>query len=115
MSKREKTELLPTLKINPKKDDDLAIKFDKDLEGIQVSIVKIEDRNTNSFGEKVVATVEDTKTNKKYSVFVNGVSMNNLIEAFGQEDSRWTGKLCTLNKEQDKKFKNDMIVFHPVK
>lgn len=109
MTKQEKKEIFPTLKILVKEDDDNGVVF-KDM---QVNIVSITSDVETIHGKKIVAVVQTDK--QKYSVFVNATSINKLIDAFGEDDELWTGKICNLKKEKDKKFNNQMIVFYPVK
>lgn len=107
MAKRKKTELLPTFK--PKSDgEDLTVVLEEDK---QVKIIAVKDVSTKH-GDKIVATVE--LDDKRYNVFLNATSQNNLIDAFGDDDERWIGKLIDLKKERNAEFKSDMIVAYPV-
>lgn len=108
MTERNKTELLPTLKVNPKKDDVNAVKF-KDC---QVTISEVTDLNT-MHGDKIVVGV--LLNDKKFNVFLNATSKNNLIDAYGNDDKNWINRICNLKKEVDNHYHNEMIVFHPVK
>ena len=106
--KRTKQEILPTLKVKVDKDDDRAIAFKKRME---VILLEVRDINTKH-GDKTIATVE--AGNEKFNVFVNSTSLNKLIDAFGDNDDLWKGKICNLDKDIDPHFKNEMIVFDPV-
>ena len=110
MTKREKSLIFPTLKVNPKKDDENAIKF---KEPMQISIEEVNDVDTKH-GEKIVLTIM-ANNGKKLNAFLNAASKNNLIDAFGDDDERWKGQICDLKKEIDKHFGNEMIVFYPLK
>ena len=107
MATRKKQEIFQTMKISPKDDDENAISF----EDCQITLIDFADIETK-FGLKTVATVE--KDGDKYNVFLNQTSLNNLIEAFGEDDALWLNKVCDLKKEIDGKYKNEMIVFYPV-
>jgi len=105
--KREKSEIYPTLKVTIEKGDENARLF-KDM---QVVLESVKDINTKH-GEKVVATV--LAGEERLQVFVNQTSMNALIDAFGDNDENWTGKIINLKKKKDKKYSQEMIVFEPV-
>lgn len=109
MTTREKNELFPTLKVNPDEDDDNAVAFTKKM---QIEIVSLKDVDTK-FGKKLSAVVNHD--GKKYSVFINSTSKNNLIDGFGTNDNMWIGKICNLELEKDKTYNKQMIVFHPIK
>lgn len=109
--KREKQELIPTLKVKVDENDDLSVELKKKM---QVSIVEIKDIETR-YKTKTIAIVQDADGNK-YQVFLNTKSLNNLIDAFGDEDSTWKGRLCDLVVESAPApyEKQKMIVFKPV-
>jgi len=109
MTTQKKQEVYPTMKITVKKDDENAVLF----EDCQIEILEITSDVETVHGKKIIATV--LKDDDKYSVFMNQVSVNNLIEAFGEDDDGWKGKLCDLKEEVAPKYKNKMIVFYPVK
>lgn len=109
MAKRQKSEIYPTLKVNPKPTDENAVKFDAEM---QVTIKKVVDAETK-YGDKLIAHVE-ANDGKMYSVFVNATSKNKLIDAFGDDDDKWIGKLCDLRKEDSKGFDNEQITFYPI-
>lgn len=106
--KREKQEIIPTLKISVKAGDDLS----KEFTPMQISIKEVKDIETK-FGKKTVITVQAGEE-EVYNLFVNSTSMNNLIDAFGDDDAMWIGKICNLVKGKNEKFENEMIVFEPV-
>lgn len=121
MAKHEKNEILPTLKLNPTAEDENGVKFTAAMSGMQVRIYKIKPANT-MYGGKWVASVEVLDSDNKYSVFINGVSENNLIDAFGDDDESWLNQICKLVRKEteymDKKTKKNAksyaIVFEPV-
>ena len=111
MSNREKTQIFPTLKVNMKKGDENTIKFDVSKHK-QIEIQEITDVDTKH-GKKIVLTC--LLNEKQINVFINGTSKNLLIDAFGNDDDNWKGKLCNLTLERDSHFDTEMIVFNPVK
>lgn len=108
MTERTKKEIYPTLKISVSKSDENGVVFKKDCQCI---LRDIKDLDT-VHGKKTIATVEIG--DDKFDVFVNNVSMNNLIDEFGSQDSQWLGKICNLVKQTDAKYNKEMIVFIPV-
>ena len=104
----KKTEIHPTLKISVSKGDELAVLF-KDC---RVTLQEIKQIPT-TYGLKDVATV--TLKDELYDVFMNKLSINNLIDFYGDNDDDWKGKVYELKKEVDKKYKKEMIVFYPQK
>lgn len=108
---REKQELIPTLKVKVEEDDDTSVELKKKK---QVSIVEIKDIETK-YKTKTIAVVQDSDGNK-YQVFLNSRSLNNLIDAFGKDDTLWKGRLCDLVVENAPApyEKQKMIVFKPV-
>lgn len=109
MTKRQPKKILPTMKIKAKKETDLA------FEECQAEITSINDVETEKFGSKIVANLKRTSDDFEFAVFVNNYSIENLTEAYGEEDKNWIGKLVNLVKEEDKQFNNDMIVLTAVK
>lgn len=105
---REKKLLIPTLKVRADPDNENDVPFTE----MQVSLKEIADIDT-IHGVRTKALV--MKDDITYSVFVNPTSINNIIDAFGENDEVWIGKLFDLKLEVSKHFKTDMIVFHPVK
>jgi hypothetical protein len=109
MTERTKSELLPTLKVSSVEDDENAIQL-KDK--TQIEILSLKDVATKN-GQKTIAVVE--MNGEKVQVFVNATSMNNLIDAFGNDDKYFIGKMCDLEIEKAPSpfNKQSMIVFHP--
>jgi hypothetical protein len=105
MTKRTKSEMLDTLKAD---DEDIILNLG------DMQIISIKDIDTK-YGEKTVITLEEVNSDKKVQVFVNAVSMNNLIDAYGEEDKKYIGKNVKLTIEIDEKFNKKMIVIHAVK
>ena len=106
MAKRQAKEILPTMKIDAKKDSD-----DVAFQAVTAKIVSTTDLETK-FGDKVVMTLENEKLGR-FNTFVNNVSMERLIKAFGDDDEAWKGKTVVLEKQTDDKFNKDMIVILP--
>jgi len=109
MTDREPKEILPTMKIDAKKDVELDLAFQK----TQAEIIKIKDVQTKKFGEKIVMNLENDKLGK-FCIFLNNYSVEKLNEAFGKNDESWIGKVVDLKQEKDKQFDNNMIVVYPV-
>lgn len=108
MAIRNPVEMLPTMKIDADKKNDLDMPFKE----CQASIVDIRDVETKKFGTKTVLTLEN---DAKFNIFLNNYSMEKLCNAFGNDDEAWKGKIVDLKKEKDTQFNNDMIVTYPVK
>ena len=106
----KKREILPTLKITVENSDENGVVFDKDMQ------VKINGdiQQTTKYGEKTILTIEDS-SGKKYNLFLNTKSINNLLEAFGEDSENWKGKLANLRKEKDSYYNKDSIVVYGVK
>ena len=96
------------IKADEKNEDDIPFKKTR------ATIVSTEDIETKKFGDKVKANLNNEEF-KDFSVFVNNTSLNNLIEAYGNDDENWVGKVVELTKNVDETFKSDMIVLNPVK
>jgi len=111
MTKREAKKILPTMKaeLTESNEEKLELAFVE----CQAEIISVVDTDTKH-GEKVVCGLKNDDLGE-FSVFLNNFSMQNLIEAFGDDDKKWLGKLVDLTKEEDKKYKKDMIVLNPVK
>lgn len=103
MTKRQKQELNATMKINPSKEDELSIPFEETT----ATIESVRDLDTKH-GNKTVTTLNDGK--KSFDVFLNNMSINNLIDAYGDEDQEWIGKNVQVSKEKCERFDNEMIV-----
>lgn len=111
--KQQKKLLLPTLKINVKRSDLNAIAFG-DKYAVQYEIIGIKNNVETKFGTKQVLELSRSSDGFRLCCFINDKSLNNLIEAFGEEDADWVGKLVNLSKEQSEGFDNEMIVVTPV-
>lgn len=97
MTKREKQELTPTLKV------------EDGFKGMaKAEIISVRNIDTKH-GEKVLMTISDSD-GKPHNVFLNVASMNNLIDAFGDEDDSWIGKMVTLTLETDEHYNKEKIV-----
>jgi hypothetical protein len=108
MAIRNPVEMLPTMKIDADKKNELDLAFKE----CQAVIVDIRDVETKKFGTKTVMTLESESG--KFNIFLNNYSIEKLCEKFGNDDVNWKGKLVDLKKEKDKQFNNDMIVTFPV-
>ena len=105
---REPKEILPTMKVNPKSDDDLAFKE------CQVQIIGTKDIRTK-YGERIALILHETEKDFKFEVFLNERSLREIVSTFGKDDEAWKGKLVSLTSERDPKFNKEMIVVQPVK
>lgn len=103
MTQREKTNILPTLKV------------EDGFKGIaKATIQKVKDLET-TYGEKVVIDIRNLKDNKEYSVFLNDESKNNLIDGYGKDDSDWLNKEIKLDVVKDKNYSKDKILITVLK
>jgi len=105
MTQREAKKVFPTMKIEAKNDDDLSF-----IE-CEATVIDTKDVETK-FGKKVVMTLYNEALND-FDVFVNNYSMEKLINAYGSNDEYFLGKIVSLSKEKDAKYKKDMIVLTP--
>jgi len=78
----------------------------------QGKIINVRDVKTKTYGTKTVATI--SLKDKKVNIFLNMISLNNLIDCWGQEDTVWIDKLVNLNVEKDVIYNSPMIVVLPV-
>lgn len=108
MTIRKAKEINKTMKIIATGEDSIAFKE------MQVVIKGIEDVDTK-FGIKAKAVLENQAEDLTFDVFLNNFSMQNLIDAYGEDDSSWVGQIVDLKKEIDGMYKKEMIVLHPVK
>ncbi len=81
---------------------------------MQAVIVQIEDVETK-FGKNIKAVLSSQTDDLTFDLFLNNFSMQNLIEAFGENDETWKGQIVDLKKELDSIYKKEMIVVYPVK
>lgn len=88
--------------------------FDLAFKEVQASIVEVRDIETNKYGTKPVATLKDMQTDALFQVFLNNYSMSNLIDAWGDEDNTWKGKLVNVVRRVDERYDAEMIVLTPV-
>jgi len=109
MAIRNPVEMLPTMKIDADKKNELDLAFSE----CQATILEIRDVETKKFGTKTVMTL-DSDEKGKFNIFLNNYSIEKLCEAFGNDDVNWKGKLVNLKKEKDKQFSKDMIDTFPV-
>ena len=107
--KRQAKILFPTMKADGKDELDNELAFQE----CQADIVQISDVET-TFGNKTIVALHNDDLGD-FQVFVNNKSMKNLVEALGEEDKTWIGKVIDLTLEQDEKFKKNMIVLTPIK
>ena len=107
---REKAEIYPTIKVNVADDDETSVQFVDALEQNDYKIVSVQDVPTKTYGTKTTLTLYCLNDDLKYTVFINAVSMNNLVDAFGKNDDKWKDKTVKLSLEKDKKYNKDMIV-----
>lgn len=96
--KVEKNELIQALKV-----DDIKSKPLKNIKVEGFKLVK------TAFGEKILMNFKHN--GKDAAAFVNNISKNNLIEAFGDETDLWVGKYVDLTVLNSKESLNtDTIV-----
>lgn len=73
-----------------------------------VTIVNVREIKTE-YGPKKV--MDFKASGKDYSVFLNAISINALIDAFGDESDKWKGKSANVEVYNGKETKNsDAIV-----
>lgn len=104
---RQAKSIHPTMKIAATGENSIPFKE------MQAVIVAIEDVETK-FGKNTKAVLENQTDNLTFDVFLNNFSMQNLVEAFGEEDTTWKGQIVNLKKELDSVYKKEMIVVYPV-
>ena len=108
MAIRKKIELIASLKAEDYKVGDYAVK--------SATIKSVQDVKTR-FDEEGKPSTTLTFTDsegKEGSVFVNMRSNNNLIDAWGENDSVWTGKMINVICEKDPTFSKKMLVIEPI-
>ncbi len=90
---------------------------DMPFKPMQAVILKVEDVETKydkGDQKKTKVVLENAKEELLFEVFINNFSMQNLCEAYGNEDEKWIGNLVDLKEEVDKKYNKKMIVIHAV-
>lgn len=102
--------ILPTLKINPKKTDVNAVKFNGEMQGLILNVDKI----STKYGERFVLHFREELTDKEYAVFLNNLSISNLTSKLGTETEMWKNKFITLSIEQIENFDKEAIVVRPI-
>jgi len=105
MAKHDKKEIYPTFKVNPKDDDENAVRFTDDVLGLVEKVAPADTKH----GDKFVMTIS-TKEEGMFNVFLNQQSINNLVDAYGEDDKDWLGNNVKLSLEHNDKFDSDMIV-----
>lgn len=108
--KRQAKQILPTMKVETDPKNNLDIEFRE----CQAVITGCRDQATQNYGIKTIMTLRASDNDEEFNVFVNNFSMQNLIDAFGDEDSKWTGKTIQLVKEEDPQYHNEMIVIKAI-
>jgi hypothetical protein len=106
---RKKFEQLPLLKAKDYKDGEVILKtaIIKDIREVHT---KFNDEGENS----TIFDIEDSDTNITYTMFINQSSMNNLIDAYGDDDSLWLNKLVSVVCNTDNYLKNKQLVVSPI-
>lgn len=102
MAKRKKLEFPPTLKAEDFKDGETAIATG--------TILSIKDGVETEFGEKTILMVENSADGKQYGLFCNRITLNNLIDLYGDDDLMWVGKQVKIHCIKDDKYKQKMLV-----
>jgi len=98
--KRTKIELKPALKAQDYKEGQVV----KEQAFIK-EVVEVETK----FGDKTILSFDDGD-----AIFMNSMSNNGLIDAYGDEDSLWTGKPVKIVCEMDLVFKKLYLVAKPL-
>ena len=106
--KRQTKVLFPTMKADGKDENENELAFKE----CQADIVQVSDVDTIHGNKTIIALHNDELGD--FQVFINNKSMNNLVEALGEEDKKWIGKIVNLTLEQDEKFKKNKIVLTPI-
>lgn len=105
--KRQKIELTPSLKAEDFSPDTVVIATGY-IKSVNAVKTKFDDDSTTSTLITVTDDAEKDKARADKGVFANMTSLNNCIDAFGEEDSAWIGRavrvVCNkanyLNKKQ---------------
>ena len=108
MTIRKAMDIFPTMKIDASGDNSIPF---KEIQCVIVESADVETKYGINF--KVVLNNQESD-DLTFDVFVNNFSMQNLIEAFGEDDVQWIGKIVELKKQTDKKYNKEMIVIHAV-
>jgi hypothetical protein len=76
----------------------------EDLVEKEVKITEIKEVKTK-YGEKMIAVLDDNT-----QIFLNDLSMNNLIDAFGEETDDYIGKKINLTIETSERTRNKKAI-----
>jgi hypothetical protein len=76
----------------------------EDLVEKEVKITEIKEVKTK-YGEKMIAVLDDNT-----QIFLNDLSMNNLIDAFGEETDDYIGKKVNLTIETSERTRNKKAI-----
>jgi hypothetical protein len=98
--KRKKIELKPCLKAQDFQDGQIV--------KVTTFIKEVVDVETK-FGDNTIIYLEDGD-----SVFMNATSLNNIINAYGEEDSLWIGKPIRVICKKDPVFSKNMFIIEPI-
>lgn len=107
--KREKFVLTPTLKAEDYEPDTVVIEtgYIKDIQAVKT---RFDDESTTS--TVIVITDESEKDRSKADkgIFANTASINNLIDAYGEEDHLWKGKPVKVTCDKNNFYKKKAFV-----
>ena len=98
------------MKVKADENEELDLAFSETT----AEVMSVEDVPKTIHGAKVKLNLVNESLGE-FSVFINNVSMTNLIETYGDDDKNWVKKSVELKQEKDDKYKTDMIVIYPVK
>lgn len=110
MAKRQKRELIQSLKVQDYNLKDTAIPS-----AIIVSISDVKTKFDNDDEKSEVLAFKDESDDETKSVFINAKSINNLIDTFGDNDELWIGKKIKVVVEKNDFFNKNMFVVYPIK
>lgn len=114
MAKRQKVELVPSLKAEDYKDGDTVIStgYIKSIENVKT---KFDDEGTTSTILYIDDDAEKDISKRTKGIFMNTMSNNNLVDAFGEEDSIWLGKAVKVICNKQNSYNKKQLVIQAIK
>jgi hypothetical protein len=112
--KFQKIELIPSLKAEDYDDGALVIAtgYIKDVQAVKT---KFNDEGTTS---TIIFITDEAETNPKIKdkgVFTNSYSINNLIDAYGEESGLWIGKAVKVSCNKNNFYKKKMLLIEALR
>lgn len=109
MVKRQKFENARLLRAKEYEDGQTVIEtgFIKSVKDVHTKFNEDEENSTK-------ATISDEKTGETVAVFLNASSMNNLIDAFGDDDKEWINKAVRVVCNTDNYLDKEQLVVEAV-